>query len=408
MFDLDDEFEISDEFEVTSVEFGVYGAVGQGGDQPLTVNLYTLDGVFVVENLTPIGSASIQLPDQTLTMASVPVEGAVLAGATLVVEVFVPDGRFHSRFAIGSNNLGQTGASYLRAPDCNVNQPTDLAALGYPEMHIVMNVSGNVRRSACLDDEELSWVSVSPTSDTVAPAFADELTVTFDSTGLSDGTYTGNLCIESNDPDEPVVEVPVTLEVDNAPHIEVEPTSLSATQSADETSAQVLSLSNRGPLSLQWTIDEEQTGLQLPERSLYAPRLRGEPTEIGKAPDERLTASPEAVEAFGQMRLPARGGRTLTHSMSQELMMGNSISCNTGTSTNPPRQHYENSYYRVFELATDFEITHDFTVTAVEFGVQEAIGGDGSQPVDGQIIQPRRLLCGRELDAAWGDDNQSA
>ena len=41
--------------------------------------------------------------------------------------------------------------------------------------------------------------------------------VTFDSTGLAAGTYEGILCIDSNDPDEALVEVPVTLTVDSMP-----------------------------------------------------------------------------------------------------------------------------------------------------------------------------------------------
>ena len=47
------------------------------------------------------------------------------------------------------------------------------------------------------------------------------MTVTFDSTGLVQGaTYTGGLCVESNDPDTPVVLVPLTLEVDGMPFLD--------------------------------------------------------------------------------------------------------------------------------------------------------------------------------------------
>ena len=37
--------------------------------------------------------------------------------------------------------------------------------------------------------------------------------VTFDSTGIAVGTYDGVLCVNSNDPDEPIVEVPVQMQV---------------------------------------------------------------------------------------------------------------------------------------------------------------------------------------------------
>ncbi len=37
--------------------------------------------------------------------------------------------------------------------------------------------------------------------------------VTFDATVVGVGTYNALLCVLSNDPDEPLVEVPVTMEV---------------------------------------------------------------------------------------------------------------------------------------------------------------------------------------------------
>lgn len=40
--------------------------------------------------------------------------------------------------------------------------------------------------------------------------------VIFDSTGLPAGTFNGTLCVNSNDPDEPLVEVPLTLNVQTA------------------------------------------------------------------------------------------------------------------------------------------------------------------------------------------------
>ena len=54
-----------------------------------------------------------------------------------------------------------------------------------------------------------------------APAATDTVDVTFDSTGLTlGGIYTGALCIESDDPDTPTVQVPLTLEVDSMPFID--------------------------------------------------------------------------------------------------------------------------------------------------------------------------------------------
>jgi len=66
---------------------------------------------------------------------------------------------------------------------------------------------------ACMPNDT-SWLSVNPTSGTVAAGGAQDVTVSFDSTGLPLGTYNGTLCIGSNDAYNPQVRVPVTLTVE--------------------------------------------------------------------------------------------------------------------------------------------------------------------------------------------------
>ncbi len=70
--------------------------------------------------------------------------------------------------------------------------------------------------SPCSPDA-LSWVSVNPTSGSVPANGSSDITVTFDSTGLAEGTYTGNLCFSSNDVLNPQVIIPVSLTVTNNP-----------------------------------------------------------------------------------------------------------------------------------------------------------------------------------------------
>ncbi len=66
---------------------------------------------------------------------------------------------------------------------------------------------------------DYGWLSLTPITGTTAPAAATPVDVTFDSTGLPAGVYTGQLCIRSNDPDNGpgnetnLVVVPVTLTV---------------------------------------------------------------------------------------------------------------------------------------------------------------------------------------------------
>jgi hypothetical protein len=60
---------------------------------------------------------------------------------------------------------------------------------------------------------DISWASVDPTSGTTAAGGDSTVEVTFDSTGLAEGVYTGALCVQSDDPDTPEVIVPLTLTV---------------------------------------------------------------------------------------------------------------------------------------------------------------------------------------------------
>ncbi len=68
--------------------------------------------------------------------------------------------------------------------------------------------------SDCMNLAPIDWLSVSPTSGTIAPTGTTPVTVTFDSTGLDWNTHWyGNLCVFSNDPDEPLIVVPVWMEI---------------------------------------------------------------------------------------------------------------------------------------------------------------------------------------------------
>ena len=66
-----------------------------------------------------------------------------------------------------------------------------------------------------------TWLSTSPDSGTVAASGSDDITVSFDTTGLAEGDYSADIVIASNDPDENPKTVPVTLHVssgNNAPN----------------------------------------------------------------------------------------------------------------------------------------------------------------------------------------------
>lgn len=133
-------------FDVCEVQVGIEQAAGAGGVQPITVNVYANSGAaFPNGTLALLGTASPSVADQSLTVLTVPLAASVPAGTTeMVIEVFTPDGAASSNsFFIGSNNLGQSGPSYLSAADCGITTPTPTSAIGFPDMHIVLNASGD-------------------------------------------------------------------------------------------------------------------------------------------------------------------------------------------------------------------------------------------------------------------------
>ncbi len=66
---------------------------------------------------------------------------------------------------------------------------------------------------ACSAPTDIPWLTVSPTNGTTTGGGSTPVTLTFNSATLAQGTYTGTLCVESNDADEELVTVPVTLNV---------------------------------------------------------------------------------------------------------------------------------------------------------------------------------------------------
>lgn len=139
-------------FDVCSVTVGIETAASGlktnqpagGPGQPLTVRLYSnVGGAFPAGTRTQVGSATVTVADQAETLLSVPVTGNLPAGSELIVEAFTPDGTAGGNsFFIGSNNLGQSGPSFLLAPDCGVTAPTTTAAIGFPNVQIVLNAVG--------------------------------------------------------------------------------------------------------------------------------------------------------------------------------------------------------------------------------------------------------------------------
>lgn len=141
VFDVD-AFGFSGGLHVTGVSFGIDDAsAGSGGTQPATVNLYSLTGPMSIANLTLLATQPITIPDQTGTIMTVPMDLNVAGGTQLVFEINIPDGvSAGNTLFIGANGAGQTGPSWIQSSPCGATNYADLAGLGAPNSHFVMNV----------------------------------------------------------------------------------------------------------------------------------------------------------------------------------------------------------------------------------------------------------------------------
>ncbi len=75
-----------------------------------------------------------------------------------------------------------------------------------------------VLRKSCDQLETISWLSFGPASGTTAAGASRQATLNLDAVGLAEGVYEAWLCVLSNDPVNPLIQVPVTMHVvDQAP-----------------------------------------------------------------------------------------------------------------------------------------------------------------------------------------------
>ncbi len=211
VFDLPT-FGISGGLNVTAVQVGIETATaGTGSTQPVQVKLYTLTGAFTFANLTQIGSADVQVSNQTQTILNVPIIASVPAGSKLVVDFFTPDGAVsgHSLY-VGSNSLGQTGPTYIAAADCGISEPTDVSSIGFPEMMLVMNVIADGSAGSV----DVAWLSEIPVTGTVAADSFLNTTIGFDASVVAvPGTYKANVNVNSFDPENPARTANMTMNV---------------------------------------------------------------------------------------------------------------------------------------------------------------------------------------------------
>ncbi|QSB13643.1 hypothetical protein JQS43_18980 [Natronosporangium hydrolyticum] len=246
------DFGVVGDFEVSAVSFGVEGS--RGAAAAVTVNLYAFDSQqpFQYENFTLLGSAETSVGNEIMSAVTVPVAGVVPAGATLVVEIDVP-AQSGGGLYVGAHSGTETAPSYLRAEACGLPEPAPTGELGAGEPQLLIEVTGGGPLVGCELPTDVPWLAVAPAGGTVAPGANESVTVTVDATGLSDGDERSTvLCLASNDPTRPRVEVPVSLSVAAQPELEVTPEQIEVSQRLGEATEQWLEVANVGDGVLTW------------------------------------------------------------------------------------------------------------------------------------------------------------
>jgi hypothetical protein len=94
-----------------------------------------------------------------------------------------------------------------------MTQTLTISNTGASDLDWMIGEGSFVSEGNCGAPGDLGWVEVDPTSGTTGIGNSDNVEVVFDATGLAEGNYSGELCISSNDPNNPEVVVELSLMV---------------------------------------------------------------------------------------------------------------------------------------------------------------------------------------------------
>ena len=108
----------------------------------------------------------------------------------------------------------------------------------------------------CDAPADLPWLTVSQASGSLAPGGSTQIRVELSSAGQDPGVLAATLCVASNDPAVPLVEIAVTLTVLDLPTAVVTPEALAVSQPAGTITGTPLTIGNTGTSALDWTIGE--------------------------------------------------------------------------------------------------------------------------------------------------------
>ncbi len=290
-----------------------------GAAIPATINVYTIPRGVPAETiptsqLTLVGSGS-GMVGGSLATSTIPLYNTVVVDTTavdIVVEYHI-DGSPQAFFLPGANGAAQTHKSFLSTVACGLPEPVATDSLGLVSSHLIMVLDvGPVGDPAlgCDTPAIQPWLSISPASGRIEGAGSAPITVNANAAGLAIGTHRSLVCVNTNDPQHPRFEIPLTFKV-------VPPDRIFASEFEDGEGSSVL----RDP---QFALTDGHAGLNpyWTGSDSNAP-ASGTPFYPGSAFDSSVHARDGAAwlggwgassgtQVFAQtVRLPAHGARSL-------------------------------------------------------------------------------------------------
>jgi len=138
---------------------------------------------------------------------------AALTDGSVAVSIQDPEGiavfEDSSLITVVAGEVASCNFTYSLPADTGLGEYTVIANVYDAEAALLNEAT----TTFAVTSTDCAWLSEAPISGAVAASGSDPVTVTIDTTGLSVGTYNAEIIIDSNDPDEASVTVPVTLHV---------------------------------------------------------------------------------------------------------------------------------------------------------------------------------------------------
>lgn len=134
-----DAYGVNTGLDVSSVRFRVFES---SNNPEITVNLYELPGGSIAAgSLELVASATQSIGNLSDAMATIPISASFEPGSFIAVEIVVPGSQFFGAI-MGVNGEGESSPTYVTSGFCQIDNPTTLAGIGFPNAATVIILDG--------------------------------------------------------------------------------------------------------------------------------------------------------------------------------------------------------------------------------------------------------------------------